>query len=121
MPQQTILVIDDDPAIQTVLEIALRAAGYRVELASDGREGVHLLETSHPSLVICDMLMPKMDGVETFNTIKSRLQDDGIPIFITSALQRKPWFAALEAEGAVVLQKPIELDRLLQLIDAALS
>ena len=50
--QPTILVIDDDPAMQTVLEIALREAGYRVEVAGNGQEGMRKLVSLRPNLVI---------------------------------------------------------------------
>lgn len=119
--QPAILVIDDDLAMQTVLEIALREAGYRVFLASDGEEGVQKLMTLKPNLVISDIMMPQMDGVEAFQRIKDQLQEDGIPIFIMTALNRKPWFADLEAEGAVILQKPFEVERLIELIDVSLT
>lgn len=117
----TILVIDDDLAMQTFLEIALREAGYRVVLASDGQEGAALLSKLHPNLVISDIMMPQMDGVETFQQIKDQLQEDGIPILIMTALNRKPWFADLEAEGAVIIQKPFDIDRLLRLVHDMLS
>jgi two-component system, OmpR family, response regulator len=113
---KTILIMDDDLALQTVLEIALHEAGYEVILANDGQEGVEKLKTLSPDLVISDIMMPQMDGVETFQRIKEQLQDRGIPIFIMTALNRKPWFADLEAEGAVIIQKPFEIDRLLQLV-----
>ena len=54
---------------------------------------------------------------ETFQRIKEQLQDNGIPIFIMTALNRKPWFADLEAEGAVILQKLFEIDQFLRLVD----
>lgn len=114
--QPVILVIDDDMAMQTVLEIALREAGYRVILANDGEEGVQKLMTMQPNLVISDIMMPQMDGVEAFQRIKDQLQENGIPIFIMTALNRKPWFADLEAEGAVIIQKPFDIDQLLQLV-----
>lgn len=66
-------------------------------------------------------MMPNMDGVEVFQHIKGRLQDDGIPIIIMTALNRKPWFADLEAEGAVIIHKPFEVDYLVRLIETALS
>jgi CheY-like chemotaxis protein len=113
---KTILIMDDDLALQTVLEIALHEAGYEVILANDGQEGVEKLKTLSPDLVISDIMMPHMDGVETFQRIKEQLQDRGIPIFIMTALNRKPWFADLEAEGAVIIQKPFEIDRLLRLV-----
>ncbi len=114
--QTTILIIDDDLAMQTVLEITLRDAGYKVVLANDGQEGIEKLASIHPNLVICDIMMPQMDGVETFQRMKEQLQNDGIPIFIMTALNRKPWFADLEAEGAVIIQKPFDIDQLLRLV-----
>ncbi|HET9220956.1 MAG TPA: response regulator [Roseiflexaceae bacterium] len=114
--KQTILIMDDDLALQTVLEIALREAGYEVILANDGQEGIEKLKTLSPDLVISDIMMPQMDGVETFQQIKEQLQDNGIPIFIMTALNRKPWFADLEAEGAVIIQKPFEIEQLLRLV-----
>ena len=114
--QRTILIMDDDLAMQTVLEIALREAGYQVVLASDGQEGIEKLATLKPDLVVSDIMMPQMDGVEMFQRIKEQLQDDGIPIFIMTALNRKPWFADLEAEGAVIIQKPFEIEQFLRLV-----
>jgi DNA-binding response OmpR family regulator len=111
-----ILIIDDDLVLQTVLDIALREAGFDVVLANNGEEGVEKLRTVSPDMVISDLMMPQMDGFETFNLIKEQLQDEGIPIFIMTALSRKPWFADLEAEGAVILQKPFDIARLLLLV-----
>ncbi len=114
--QNTILIIDDDLAMQTVLEIALREAGYRVILAGDGQEGLAKLNELNPDLIISDIMMPQMDGVETFDRMKEHLQEEGIPILIMTALSRKPWFADLEAEGAVILQKPFDIEKVLQLV-----
>ncbi|MEI6180251.1 MAG: response regulator [Chloroflexales bacterium] len=120
-PKGTIFIIDDDLALQTVLEYALRSAGYNVVLAPDGEEGLRQLETLTPDLVISDIMMPNMDGVEVFQQLKERLQDQGIPIMIMTALNRKPWFADLEAEGAVILQKPFEVERLIAMINLSLD
>lgn len=119
--QQTVLIIDDDLALQTVLEIALREAGYNVVLANDGEEGLQKLAALKPNLVISDIMMPQLDGVETFQRMKETLQNEGIPVFIMTALSRKPWFADLEAEGAVIIQKPFEIDQVLNLARDLLS
>lgn len=113
---KTIFVIDDDLALQLVLEIALREAGYDVVVANNGLEGIHRLETLTPNLVISDIMMPQMDGVEVFQQIKERLQNENIPILIMTALNRRPWFSELEDEGAVILRKPFDVDELLNLI-----
>ncbi len=113
--------MDDDLALQKVIEFALRNEGYEVVLASDGQDGMQKLESLSPDLVLSDIMMPNMDGVEVFEHIQERLQDDGIPIIIMTALSRKPWFADLEAEGAVIIHKPFEVDYLLELIKTTLS
>jgi len=116
MPK-TVLVIDDDVSLQMVLEIAFKQAGYDVELASNGEEGVSRLAVLQPNVVIADVMMPQMDGVQLFGAIKERLRDDGIPIIMMTALGRKPWFADLEAEGAVIIQKPFDVQQLVSLAD----
>lgn len=116
----TILIMDDDLALLAVLEYALRNAGYDVVLAPDGLEGLEKFQTLKPSLVLSDVMMPNMDGVEVFRRIKERLQDDGIPIIFITALNRKPWFADLEAEGAVILQKPFDINQLVEIINLTL-
>lgn len=116
MPK-TVLVIDDDGSLQMVLEIALKQAGYEVELASNGEEGLEQLERVRPDVVISDVMMPRMDGVAFFRAIKERLQYEGIPIIVITALSRKAWFAEIEGEGAVIMQKPFDVDRLVSLVD----
>ena len=116
-----IFVMDDDLALQMVLEIALRDAGYDVILASNGADGLEMLRDLKPNMIISDIMMPHMDGVETFGKIRERLQDEGIPMLILTALNRKPWFNDLEEEGAVIMQKPFEIDKLINLINTMLD
>lgn len=115
MPKR-IFIIDDDLGLQTVLAIALKDAGYDVMSASDGLQGIDRLGDAHPDIVISDVMMPHLDGVQVFEAIKERLRVEGVPIILMTALTRKPWFADLEAEGAVILQKPFEVDYLIEVI-----
>jgi DNA-binding response OmpR family regulator len=117
----TILIIDDDLSLQAMLDMALRKENYTVVAAHDGQEGLELIETLQPDLIISDIMMPNMDGVEMFQYIKERLQDDGIPIIVMTALTPKPWFADLEAEGAAIFQKPFEINKLVDLINMLLE
>ncbi len=118
---KTIFVIDDDLSLQMVLEIALRDAGYEFVAAADGAEGIERLATFKPDLVISDVMMPQLDGVQVFNRIKEQLQDQGIPIIIMTALNRKPWFTDLEAEGAIIVRKPFDMDHLLNMVASLLD
>ena len=115
--KRTILICDDDLALQTVLEIALREAGYQVILANDGQEGLEKYLTLKPNLVVTDIMMPQADGVEVFQRIKDVTQDDGVAVFVMTALNRKPWFDDMEADGAVFLQKPFEVDEFVDLVN----
>jgi CheY-like chemotaxis protein len=65
-----ILVIDDDAAVCLTLEHLLAAAGYEVVSARDGEEGIRLFRTVQPDLVITDIIMPKMEGIEAILQIK---------------------------------------------------
>jgi two-component system, OmpR family, response regulator len=116
MPK-TVFLIDDDASLLAVLEIALKQAGYRVEAASNGEEALEHLESIQPDVVISDVMMPMMDGVQFFQQIQERLRYENIPIIIMTALSRKPWFSDLEAEGAVIIQKPFDVDKLVSLVE----
>jgi CheY-like chemotaxis protein len=117
----TILVIDDDMALQAVIDVALRNEGYQVVEASDGEEGIRMVNRVAPNLVICDIMMPNMDGVEMFGYIKEILQTEDIPVIMMTALSRKPWFRELELEGAVILQKPFEINQLTDMVQMLLQ
>jgi DNA-binding response OmpR family regulator len=117
----TILVIDDDMALQAVIDVALRNEGYQVVEANDGEEGIRMVSRVAPDLVICDIMMPNMDGVEMFAYIKDILQTESVPVIMMTALSRKPWFRELELEGAIILHKPFEMNQLLEMVGMLLQ
>jgi two-component system chemotaxis response regulator CheY len=63
MMSKTILVIDDSTSFRTVVKLALQKAGYTVQEAGDGQEAVDKLPTAKPNLIVCDVNMPRMDGL----------------------------------------------------------
>lgn len=120
MPKK-ILIIDDDASLQTVLEIALAQAGFDVVLAGNGEEGIEQVAATHPDAVVSDLMMPQMDGVQFVRAIHERLQYDNVPLIVMTALNRKPWFAELEDEGAIILQKPFDVDKFVSLLQMQLD
>ena len=62
-----ILVVDDDTAVRTAIKLVLEHDGHQVILASNGRNGIAAAEAEHFDLVICDIFMPGMDGIETID------------------------------------------------------
>ena len=99
-----LLVVDDDPDIVSSLSIHLRADGYRVLRANDGREALATLEQELPALAIVDLMMPGMDGFETSRRIKRRAD---IPILILTAVDREETkVKAIELYADDYLTKP---------------
>lgn len=78
----TILLIDDDELVRRTLTLALRAAGHEVHTAREGREGLQILSSAQPDLVITDIIMPDQEGIETIMQIRKR--DSRIPIIAIS-------------------------------------
>jgi YesN/AraC family two-component response regulator len=101
-----ILVIDDEPLIRTFLRATLEHAGYEVKEASDGNEGLHLLHTYSPDLIITDMIMPDKDGIELIMEI--RKSESAIKLIAISGGGYIP------AEKYLTLAKALNIDTCLQ-------
>lgn len=82
MEQPTILVIDDDPAIQNLIEIYLKNEGFQVIKAGDGLEALEILAKMDVHLVLLDVMMPRMDGIEACLKIREKKE---IPVIMLSA------------------------------------
>lgn len=107
----SILVIEDERGISGLIEAALTRHGHRVETAGDGREGVQKFEAGRFDLVITDVLMPEMDGLEVLQHIRSALRRR-TPVI---GMSGTPWLLN-QAEFDRVLAKPFSLQKLLDCI-----
>lgn len=105
-----VLVVDDEPQVARALSTALKRAGYDVIVASDGEHGVELAASAEPHLVILDMSMPGLDGLEVIKRVRPWLT---APILVLSGVtQEKHKVQALDAGADDYLQKPFGLDEL---------
>jgi CheY-like chemotaxis protein len=68
----TILVIDDDEAVRYSIRRIMQGEGFAVAVAANGREGIELLDRAFPALVITDLIMPEMEGLETITELRER-------------------------------------------------
>lgn len=115
---QRILVVDDDEMIRTMVAHLLRRAGYEVVLGSDGPTALTLFETDSPQLVILDISMPEMSGIEVARQMRAIQQRRGfahVPIVLLTAYARS--FAAWrggDADADSYLTKPISPEKLVQ-------
>jgi CheY-like chemotaxis protein len=111
-PQPSILLVDDDPCILGLLRLHLQNAGYRVHIAEDAIVAGRLLLKGPPELMIVDINMPYMDGLEFVQAVKTEQRLAHIPvIFLTSNTEAKQRAMALGA--AAFLTKPVRADQLL--------
>ena len=108
-----ILVVDDEPDIRQVIEDILRDEGFTVLAATNGRNMLKLLETVTPSLILLDVMMPDMNGIDAFQVMQrsSKLKD--IPVVMMSAGFK---FTDMKDVLHGWLPKPFDLEHLLELV-----
>jgi two-component system KDP operon response regulator KdpE len=118
MKSATILVVDDEPQIRRVMRATLTSQGYTIVEAKDGQEALAKLRTEHPDLVLLDVNMPVMDGLEACREIRS---GSAIPvIMLTVRSAEKDKVRALDAGADDYIVKPFGIQELLARIRAAL-
>jgi CheY-like chemotaxis protein len=110
---KTVLVVDDEPAIRDVVADILLDHGFDVVLAWSGRRMLEFLESSRPSLIVLDVMMPDGDGLGAFRTMRARPGLREIPVVMMSATLGP---GQLSQEIAGFLPKPFDLDRLLEVV-----
>jgi DNA-binding response OmpR family regulator len=82
-----LVVAEDDAALAKVLKMRLEIEGFDVRLAADGREALALLRAKAPDLLVCDLMMPEVDGYEVTRQVKSDPKLKRVPILILTALK----------------------------------
>ena len=113
-----ILLVEDDPSIREVTAIGLRNAGFEVETASDGREGLDRFEREPFDLVLLDVMMPRMDGLEVCRAI--RRTSTAPVVMLTARADTLDVVVGLEAGADDYVRKPFEVPELVARVRAAL-
>ena len=119
MPQEggsrTVLVVDDDPGVLEVLDLALSAEGYEVVLAHNGREALERAAANRPNLMLVDLMMPIMDGWQFREEQRRDPALAAIPVVVLSGGDDLDG-AAASLGAAASFPKPIDPDRLLETV-----
>jgi DNA-binding response OmpR family regulator len=117
--QRTVLVVEDDASIALGLRINLQGEGYRVLLAEDGERGLDLARTEAPDLIVLDVMLPKMNGLEVLQALRS--EGRMMPIIILSARTGEmDKVTGLELGAEDYVAKPFSLAELLARVRAGL-
>lgn len=117
---RSVLVIDDEQSIRATLSGALEDEGYRVFTAESGRAGLELIRSERPDIVLLDIWMPEMDGIETLKRIKSDWPDQ--PVVMMSGHGTIETAVKSTKLGAFdFVEKPLSLERILVLLQNAAS
>jgi len=114
-----ILVVDDEPSISMLIEFNLKLAGYDVKCVSDGEAVFDILKTFRPDLIVLDLMLPKMDGIQVCREL--RKQSNAVPIVMLTALQDiTDKIAGLDTGADDYMTKPFSPQELISRIQAVL-
>ena len=118
-----ILIIDDETLVLSTLKIVLTKAGHTVRTAANGRDGLTMRSTERPDLLITDIVMPGLGGIETIRA--THAEDPDLPIIAMSGSDSSENFELLQAarkDGASgVLPKPFTKDQLISTVNRCLK
>ena len=115
-----ILIIDDEPDLLDLMRDVLKVKGYQVFCASNGFDGILLNEQKDPDLILLDLRMPKMDGIETLRNIR-KYDDKVLVIILTGYACPDTIRDAIELNVSEYLSKPFENKHLVSVIGKALE
>ena len=122
MTKEYILVVEDNAIMLDGIKDILSIAGYQVVTAMDGEEGLGLMESRRPDLIVSDIMMPRMDGYQFFSAVRATPKWIGIPfIFLTAKDQRIDVRLGKQLGADDYLTKPFEPEDLLVAVEAKLE
>jgi DNA-binding NarL/FixJ family response regulator len=120
--QKRLLLIDDDPNLILLVKDYLEFRGYEVIPASNGREGLEAMRNFTPDLIICDVMMPEMDGYTFVETIRANTATDWVPvIFLSARGQTADRVRGLTTGADVYMVKPFEPEELVAQVESSLK
>ena len=118
----TVLIVDDDPVIQRLLRVNFEMEGYEVIVGIDGIDGLEKARTEHPDIVVLDIMMPRMSGLDVAKALKADPETASIPVVLLSAKAQEADLRAGDESGADdYLTKPFDPFQLLQRVEQLLA
>lgn len=120
--QKTLLLIDDDPNLILLVKDYLEFRGYSVMTAENGREALDVLNDNNPDMIICDVMMPEMDGYAFVEHVRGNPETEWIPVLFLSAKgQSQDRVKGLNTGADVYMVKPFEPEELVAQVESSLK
>jgi len=120
--KKKVLIIDDEVGLRNLLKFRLISFGYDVTVAGDGYAGLELARSRTPDVIVLDIMMPYLNGIEVCKKLKADLKTKDVPIIFLSVLaQKEDIEAGRQAGGEFFLTKPYDPQKLDLLIRMALK
>ena len=117
-----LLLIDDDPNLILLVKDYLEFRGYNVDTAENGREALQVLDRNVPDMIICDIMMPEMDGYSLVKHIREESTTNRIPVLFLSAKGQSQDRVKGLSEGAdIYMSKPFEPEELVAQVESSLK
>ena len=118
----TIMVVDDDANIRTILKYRLEREQYAVQVACDGLDALKQVQDQPPDLIVLDLMMPDMDGIEFLAELRGNPQSASIPVIVLTALGSDPHADKASEMGAVrLVEKPFSPRQLVEQVREVLD
>jgi DNA-binding response OmpR family regulator len=108
-----ILVIDDNPDTRDLTHLHLTTEGFAVVVASDGREGLYMAVAEQPDLIITDISLPEINGIDLIKQLSAQPELDNVPILVLTAYGDGEMDQAIKAGAYRAMGKPVHLDSLM--------
>jgi DNA-binding NarL/FixJ family response regulator len=120
--RKRLLLIDDDPNLILLVKDYLEFRGYEVQTADNGREALNLLSQNQPDMIICDIMMPEMDGYGLIENVRQDPRTSWIPVLFLSARgQSQDRIKGLNLGADVYMVKPFEPEELVAQVESSLK
>ena len=110
---ESILVVEDNQDLSLLFQLVLESAGYQVATLDDGKDALTQVEKLQPQLVVMDIMMPEVSGLQVSRKIKDRPEYQSLPILLVSAIDRLQDDRLHDSRADAIIYKPFDLDHLI--------
>lgn len=115
--KNSILIVEDNDDLQLLFQLVLESEGYEVVIANNGTDALDSIDTIRPQLILMDIMMPGISGIEVARSIKQKQDYESLPILLVSAIDRLQDRQLDYSKASGILYKPFDLDELIDRVE----